>query len=137
MLFRSRPILTKMPSVIKHALRRLEVKSNIHGTKSRRHVSFNSASLDLDSPSRIVIVDDSIDTGYTAKQVYDCVFDRYPRSDIRFAVLNKMSVSAQVFKIHYTLYEDYLINGPWSNDSVFHDEFCHEYEAAKKRGVFI
>lgn len=121
------PLLKIIPSFIKKILREFEVKSNTHKKNSKRKVILEEKYLkELLKYKKVLLVDDSIDTGNTIKQIIEYL-KKY-NLEIKIAGLNIFSMSEEVIKIDYYNYKDTLLNGPWSNDSKYYKEFIKKYE---------
>lgn len=130
------PFLKLIPSKIKKCLRKRELKSTIHQKNPDRKVYLGSDSSQLKNADNILIVDDSVDTGNTAKQVYRFIIDNFGDKNVKFACLNVFDGSEKVFKVDYSLYKNYVLIGPWSKDSKFYNEFIKRYNLAKQKGEF-
>lgn len=125
------PLLKIIPSSIKKVLREFEVKSNTHNKNSERKVTFEEKDLkELLKYERVLLVDDSIDTGNTIKQIVDYL-KKY-ELEIRVAGINIFSMSEEIIKIDYYNYKDTLLNGPWSNDSKYYKRFIDDYKKYKE-----
>ena len=123
------PFLTIIPNKMKNYLRKLEMNSNIHKKKPERAVSFlNEAYLRYSSDSkRILILDDSVDTGHSMLMVKEMVSRSFPGSTIQCAALNIWQTSQDVIFIDYTLLVDTIIKTPMSKDSKYYKEFTKRY----------
>lgn len=123
-----KPILVLLPEKLKIYLRKKEVKSNVHDKNCDRQIKFN---LDMWSKCKdcrkILIVDDSIDTGYSAQLVKESVSNFFVESDVKFAVLNYFEKAEKVFKPDFYLYTNTMLKGPWSNDSKENKEYLRKY----------
>lgn len=123
-----RPILKIMPYKIKKALRSIEFNSNYHNIKSERKVFFDEKIWKkYTNKKNILILDDSIDTGYTIANVKKVVRDFFGDVEIRIASLNCFSKSKQIINTDYYIYRDTMLKGPWSNDSNEYESFMKEY----------
>lgn len=120
------PLLKIIPSSIKKVLREFEVKSNIHKKNSERKVRLDEKALkELLKYKKVLLVDDSIDTGNTIKKIIKYL-EKY-NLEIKAASLNIFSISEEVIEIDYYNYRDTLLNGPWSNDSKYYKKFIGDY----------
>ncbi len=124
-----RPMLKIIPKKIKKALREKEAHSSYHQEHSERFVSFDESIWKLyQNSKRILLVDDSVDTGNTIQSVYEKIKEYFPNSEIKIACLNVFKESKCKCNIDYYLYENCLLNGPWSNDSKEYGYFYKEYQ---------
>lgn len=128
-----KPLLKIIPSSMKKTLRNLEFNSNFHEKKQDRIVSFDEKEWKkYIEASDILIVDDSIDTGNSMLQVKDTVQKFFIQSNIKIAALNYFKKSNKIIKTDYFIYEDTMLNGPWSNDSKYNKQFIKMYNTYKK-----
>ncbi|MED4023440.1 MULTISPECIES: phosphoribosyltransferase [Priestia] len=131
------PLLRVIPKRLKKYLRSKELKSGVHSKNTQRKVYFEKGNELLQKAINILIVDDSVDTGYTAKQVYEYIDKSFGENKvIKFASLNYFEESKVVFEVEYTLYKNSIMVGPWSKDSKYHKEFILQYSRAKEKGAF-
>jgi hypoxanthine phosphoribosyltransferase len=130
------PILKIIPKNIKNYLRKKELESGIHSKKPERNIYLEKGSEILGKSGNILIVDDSVDTGYTARQVCEYISENYSNTVIRFASLNYFKESEKIFKVDFNNFENHAMNGPWSKDSSYYKEFVKMYALAKQRGDF-
>lgn len=116
------PFISAIPKPVKPLLRRAELRSNVHKSNPERAVSFDH---DLWGryiyAEKILIVDDSVDTGASARCVTDAARSFFIGAGVCFAALNVFSAST--FLPDYYLYRDCMLCGPWSSDSREHKEF--------------
>lgn len=129
-------ILKFIPKKLKTYLRKKEILSGIHNKYTERRIYFEKGSEKLKKAKKILVVDDSVDTGHTAKQVCDYLVRNFGEKTIRFACLNVFEESEKTFKVHYRLYKNYIIVGPWSRDSKYYSNFIYKYKMAKRIGEF-
>lgn len=126
------PLLTLLPLNIKLLLRKKEVSLNLHNKHVLRHVFIAKGLAHLTAANRILIVDDSVDTGHTARQVHDYLVNQFPHKTIHFGALNVFQKSKKIMPVHYNLYEDVVLIGPWSKDSQHYRSFKQQYENLKQ-----
>ena len=113
-----RPLLSVLPNFIVVKLREKEVKSNYHAKNSDRFVSFDDKIWNkFKNVKKILVVDDSVDTGYSIKFVKEEIEKYFISAEVRVAALNYFEKSINVVKTDYYLYNDTMLKGPWSNDS--------------------
>ena len=127
------PFLKIIPKKIKMYLRNKEVKSNVHDKNADRNVIYD---VDLWSKYKncknIILVDDSVDTGYSIKSCKNEIEKFFNNSDVKVAAFNFFTKSTKVIKVDYIIFKDTMMNGPWSNDSKYHNAFIKEYNNWKK-----
>lgn len=127
------PFLKLIPKRIKMYLRNKEVKSNVHDKNSDRFVVYDNDLWNKYSGKKnIILVDDSVDTGYSIKSCKDEIQKFFSKAKIKVAAFNYFEKSKDIINVDYNLYKDTMMNGPWSNDSKYHNEFLKEYEKWKK-----
>lgn len=125
-----KPVLRLIPKKMRIFLRNKEMKSTYHEKNEDRKVVFNTKIYEKYKQSKkIILIDDSIDSGNSIIEVKKALKNYFKGSVIKVAVFNTMKKS--VIKPDYYLYEDTMINGPWSNDSKYHKKFLKEYEEWK------
>lgn len=128
-----RPILTLMPEKLKIMLRKKEMNSDVHSKNSNRAVKYDeNVWIKFKKCKKILIVDDSIDTGYSALFVKETVANFFLKSQIKVASLNFFLKAQKVFEPDFYLFEDTMLKGPWSNDSKENKIFLNEYEKWKE-----
>ena len=79
---------------------------------------------------KILIIDDSVDTGASMLSVYNAVRDAFPASEIYTYALNVFTESEKLIKIDFFTIRDSIIRTPMSKDSQEHGEFlkmCSEH----------
>lgn len=125
------PILKLIPKKIKHILREMEVSSNTHKKSSKRNVQLEEKYRnELLKYKKVLLVDDSIDTGSTIIEILNHLKDY--NLEIKTAGLNVFEISKDNIKIDFTNYEDTLLNGPWSKDSKYYGKFVEDYKKWRK-----
>ena len=128
-----KPFLKIIPSKMKEKLRKVEFNSNFHEKKQDRIVSYDEKKWKkYIGKQNILIVDDSVDTGNSMLQVKNVVQNYFKDSNIKIAALNCFKKSEKIIKTDYFIYEDTMLNGPWSNDSKYNKEFIKMYNNYKK-----
>ena len=121
-----------LPESVKIFLRWLEVNSGFHKRNSERHVTFdiNITDAEKNTYKKILVVDDSVDTGASLSQVVAKIKQAFPMSEIYTYGLNVWSESENVIKTDFFTLKDRLIKTPMSKDSEEHDAFlrmCRDY----------
>jgi len=130
------PLFKFIPKGIKQFLRKREMESGIHNKNKDRKVFMDRRFMEkLFDAENILIVDDSVDTGNTALEVYNYITKISNNSNIKFAALNYFQESKDVFKAEYYLYENHMMSGPWSNDSKEHKIFLDMYREWKNKNA--
>jgi len=128
------PFLFLIPAGIKKKLRSAEVGSDYHKRNADRDVRFNRAAWDeLPNINRILLTDDSVDTGNTVLAAKKALQEFFPGAEIKIAALNYFSFSQ--IRPDFFLRTDTMLNGPWSRDSEENKQFAKEYLHAKKEGT--
>ena len=125
-----KPFMRIVPQGILIKLRKKEMNSTYHETNKDRNVSFLVENYEnYKHKKKILLVDDSVDSGYSIIEVKKVLEKFFKNSEIKVAVFNTMNKS--IIKPDFTLYKDTMICGPWSNDSKYHKLFLKEYEKWK------
>ncbi len=126
-------VLNILPSQIKDFLRDIEINSNVHGRISERKILYDEKIWEqFIKCKKIILVDDSVDTGNSMKQCKEVVNVFFKNSEVKIAALNIFSKSEDVVKTDYYIWKDRILKGPWSNDSVENDEFIRLYKKYKE-----
>ncbi len=120
------PILRLLPEKLLFFLRRTELKSGVHSRNSQRNVSFLGERQDIEA-SRVLIVDDSADTGHSFCAVKELIAQRFPQATIRIAALNVWQSSEELITVDYSIYRDTALKTPMSADSAEHRSFLKTY----------
>ncbi|MBR5336774.1 MAG: glycosyltransferase [Lachnospiraceae bacterium] len=122
------PLLKRIPTGVKKNLRKREMNSSLHAKNIERHVEYDENVWAIYRTCRkILLVDDSVDTGHTIKNCRDTIEDFFPEAEVKVAVLNRFSKSAKVTDVDFYLYTDTSILAPWSNDSRENTDYLNRY----------
>lgn len=125
-------LLRKMPRFLTKFLRELELNSGLHNTVKERKVYWdlsNSFDENLEKSHHVLLVDDSVDTGYSMKQVVPFIqAQASPNVEIRLAAINVWQKSINVVQTDFYVYEDVILATPMSNDSSYHKKFLELYD---------
>jgi hypoxanthine phosphoribosyltransferase len=125
-------ILTIIPSSMKKKLRIMEIYSNVNSKNFSRNVYMESANeSELLKYKKILLVDDSIDTGCTIIEVLNYL--KPYNLEIKIASLNIFDFSKNKIRGTYYSFENTLLNCPWSKDSYYYSDFMEEYSNWKKK----
>lgn len=123
-----KPFLKLIPQKIAKKLREKELNSNVHEYKSDRAINYDkNIWTHFKNKKKILIVDDSVDTGYSILYTYEAVKNYFDNADIKVASINTFTKSKSVVNVDYCLYEDCLIKGPWSSDSKENKKYVKDY----------
>ena len=126
-----KPFMKFIPRKILVGLRKKEMNSTYHETNNERNIIYSDEKYKkYINAKKILLIDDSIDSGYSIIEVKKVLEQYFKNSEIKVAVFNTMKKS--VVKPDFTLYEDMMICGPWSNDSKYFNKFIREYKEWKK-----
>lgn len=130
------PILSILPNFIKNFLRKLELKSNIHNKKNNRSIIFHESlsKINSDKKYNILVVDDSVDTGNSMKQIVDVLSKTFSKSQIKTAAFNVWNQSEKIISIDFALYRDVVLKTPCSKDSKEYKKFIEIYKKNTKDG---
>ena len=126
------PFLKLIPKKILIRLREKEMNSTYHETNNDRTVSFDESiySKYIDK-KKILLVDDSIDSGNSIVLTKNEIKKFFKDAEIKVAVFNVMNKAT--IKPDFCVYEDTMICGPWSNDSMEHKSNIELYNNWKGR----
>lgn len=127
------PFLIIMPEKLKTYLRKKEVSSNVHSQNKKRNVEYDkNIYKKYKNAKKILLVDDSIDTGYTIKCVMDELKNYFDKSIIKVVSLNYFDKAKKIVEPDYFLYKNTMLKGPWSNDSKEHVKYLKMYKRWKE-----
>lgn len=125
------PLLKVLPKKVLIDLRNKEAESKYHDRKNTREVSYNHKKYEQYRDKRkILLIDDSIDSGNTIVACFNKLHELNKDADIRVAAI--VYFDRSIYKPKYYLYKDYLLCGPWSNDSKYNSLFEKEYKRWKE-----
>lgn len=128
------PLLVILPSNLKIFLRKKEIKSNYHKTNSERQIEIDEKIWNKYKKCRkILLVDDSVDTGYSIKFAKEKIEKYFKDAELKIAVYNVFDKSKEIVDIDYTLYKNTIIKGPWSNDSKEHSKYLSLYKKWREK----
>ncbi len=130
------PLLSVMPNFVRNMLISAELKTGVHGKKSERKVEFHEGknSVKAEDILRILVVDDSVDTGHSMSRVVERVKEEFPNAEVRTAALNVWDKSESVIETDYALYRNVIIKAPMSKDSKEYKKFIRIYDDETRHG---
>ena len=129
-----RIILSLLPIAVTHMLREIEIKSNIHYINDRRKVYIES--LYPPQGKNVLIVDDAIDTGYSAKKILRFLLNRgYQRDNIKIAVITN-TLKNSTCQADISLFDQMRFAFPWSYDSREYNRAWTLYDEYKS-SIFV
>lgn len=124
-----RPLLQIIPEGLKKKLREKEMNKVTKAPNPERTVIFNRELWEkAGNLKRILLCDDSIDTGYSIKASKEKLEEFFKDAEVKIAVFNTFEGADGVIKADYSIYRNTCIKGPWSNDSLENDFYIKEYE---------
>ena len=124
-----RPLLKIIPKNIKKILRKNEFNSNYHEKNSDRNITFNGKIWnEYRDKKNILLIDDSVDTGYSIKKAKDAIESFFTNSNVKIAAINYFEKSKKIVNVDYFLYSEKMLLGPWSNDSKENKKYLMEYK---------
>lgn len=122
------PCLKLIPSSIKAVLRKTEFNSNYHEKNNDRKIMYDERVWNRYKGSKnILLVDDSVDTGYSIKFAKEAISNYFKDSNVKVAAINYFTKSEKIQKIDFYVYKETLLLGPWSNDSRENREYLKDY----------
>jgi len=108
-------VLRLLPRAVTHLMREIEIKSNIHSIKEERKIYIKNLYPPQDK--NLLIVDDAIDTGYSAKEILSFLLSSgYLKEQIKIAVLTNTYKNSEC-RADISLFHQVKFAFPWSYDS--------------------
>lgn len=131
---KTRIILRLLPRAMTHLLREIEIKSNIHSIKDGRKVYIESVY--PPEGKKLLIIDDAIDTGYSAKEILRFLLNRgYQRNNIKLSVLTN-TYKSSTCQADISLFDQVKFAFPWSYDSREYNRAWKLYDEYKS-SIFV
>lgn len=133
------PVLAVLPRKICNTMRRMEIRSRVHQRQADRQIRFHKELANIANPcaiKKILLVDDSIDTGQSMQQVREHVARQFPSAEIRIFVLNEMTSQQPVIRADYAIYRDTAMRTPMSKDSREYYKFLKLYKNRNKHLLY-
>lgn len=124
-------LLSKLPKKIRYLLRLIEIKTRLNNDsdKSQQNTMCLTDKFKLHKrPDRLLMVDDSADTGTSIKLAYDLLVSLYPDCTIKVAVLNSFQKANESNLISWRLYTNTLLSTPSSKDNRNYSAFLELYK---------
>lgn len=116
-----------IPKKVLIYFRKKEMNNDYHEKNSDRNIKYDKNLYSkYRKKRRILLVDDSIDSGNTIILVKKELENYFVDSQIRIAVFNTMSKSG--FIPDYSIYKNTMICGPWSMDSKYNKVHMEKYK---------
>lgn len=131
------PIVSRMPNFVRNILISLELKSDTHSKNTERQIHFHEGLEKLKSSNiqNILVVDDSVDTGHSMKQVVDAIHSLFGDVEIKIAGLNVWDKSRSIIDSDFALYKNTVIKTPMSKDSKEYKDFMRIYNSETNNGT--
>lgn len=132
------PIVSVMPNFIRNFLISVELKSDTHSKNTERkiHMYEGLEMLDKEKFHHILIVDDSIDTGHSMKQVVNVISSMFENAEIKIAGLNVWDKSQSIIDTDFALFKNTVIKTPMSKDSKEYKDFMKIYNSETNYGKY-
>lgn len=130
------PLFRVLPKKTRFWMIDLEMNLGIHRVSHERKVQ-TSKQLEnyakrSEKYTKILIVDDSIDTGNTVCSVKQVVQKMFPDAEVKTAGISMIRFSEKLLKTDFFLYKDTIINTGTSKDSKEYENFITEYSRWEK-----
>lgn len=131
------PIVSRMPNFVRNILISLELKSDTHSKNAERLIHFHEGLEKMKSSNiqSILVVDDSVDTGHSMKQVVDAIHSLFGDVEIKIAGLNVWDKSRSIIDSDFALYKNTVIKSPMSKDSKEYKDFMRIYNSETNNGT--
>lgn len=125
------PIVSRMPNFVRNILISLELKSDTHSKNAERKIHYHEGLEKMKSSNiqSILVVDDSVDTGHSMKQVVDAIHSLFGDVEIKIAGLNVWDKSRSIIDSDFALYKNTVIKSPMSKDSKEYKDFMRIYNS--------
>ena len=133
------PVLRCLPQSVKLSLRKMELASGVHKEYKERKIYWDNSDVCLrvlKNKKNILVVDDSVDSGYSMISVVQKI-RRDVGEDIiiKTAAINCWSKSLSVIRTDFCIYEDTIIQTPMSKDSQEYSVFEFLYNNRGKENL--
>lgn len=131
-------LLRLLPRVLRRLLRECEVRRRLRtddGSSQRRTMHLTERHPVPEGVSRILLVDDSVDTGASILAALNEIRILIPDAEVRVAAINVFAPAKSLGIVDWMLMEGVLLGLPSSKDSVEYKTFCSAYEASLTGGA--
>lgn len=131
------PIVSRLPNFVRNILISLELKSDTHSKNAERKIHYHEELEKMKSSNiqSILVVDDSVDTGHSMKQVVDAIHSLFGDVEIKIAGLNVWDKSRSIIDSDFALYKNTVIKTPMSKDSKEYKDFMKIYNSETNNGT--
>ena len=131
------PFVSKLPNFVRNILISLELKSDTHSKNTERKIHYHEGLEKMKSENikSILVVDDSVDTGHSMKQVVDAISSLFGDLEIKIAGLNVWDKSRNIIDSDFALYKNTVIKTPMSKDSKEYKDFMKIYNSETNNGT--
>lgn len=131
------PFVSKLPNFVRNILISLELKSDTHSKNTERKIHYHEGLEKMKSQNikSILVVDDSVDTGHSMKQVVDAIHSLFGDVEIKIAGLNVWDKSRSIIDSDFALYKNTVIKSPMSKDSKEYKDFMRIYNSETNNGT--
>lgn len=126
-------LLRLLPAKMRKLMRGMELKirkrcEGAHAVAPRQ-VSLTGRYPFPSNAEKILLVDDSVDSGASVMGARRELLKKYPDASVKTAVFNVMSASCDGCQVDYALHHDCLLSTPASKDNRQYDLFLSLYES--------
>lgn len=130
------PLVSHLPNLIRNFLIFVELKSGTHQKNTERKIKYHEGlkAAKTRQIEKILVIDDSVDTGHSMKQVVNNIKELFPNADIKIAALNVWDKSEAIIHTDYALYRNTVIKAPMSKDSIEYKKFIDIYREETNNG---
>lgn len=124
-------VLLKLPRLLKRMLREVEIRLRLvlpRGSKTPEPAVISSRYPIPSGVERILLVDDSLDTGESLSEGIKVLSAFFPGVKVKTAVLNEFSSRGNQLHADWALKRQSLLSLPSSRDNQEYEAFCALYE---------
>ncbi len=123
--------ISYLPKSLKKIIKSRERKLKFYDINEDRTLYYDADEFKKKDVQNILVVDDTIDTGYTINNVLHLIKQIYPDANTKIATVNYYK-DKDTIRPDYYLYEDAIISGPWSSENKDHSKFLNFYKERHK-----